>query len=205
MIIKKYFIIVFFIVSTCNSCILMSDKYYETKSIEWQAKSDAAKAYNESIDNRLAEIDPRTGVITLYKQVDQKPMAVYADSNPFIDGLKTTLNSSALKFLTGGLAFKLATDNMQGNTSMYQAGGDMSVTRDSGNSIDYTSTSSEVYGDQSKTNIQDSYNSKTLDKSTMTDDHSVMESDNRSYQNSYNNVTNEYESKEGNTGVNYED
>lgn len=174
---KIKYIICFIVLTLLNSsCILMSDKYYETKAVEWQSKAIAAKSYNDKIETRLANIDPSTGVITLYNQNQASPISIHSDSNPFVEGLNATLNSGAVKLLTGGLAFKLATDNMQGNS--YNSNGNMSVTRDSGNAINHTTKESTVYGDKT----MNSNNSK----SSSVDDHSSASSYESSYEYSEN-------------------
>jgi len=114
-----------------TSCI---PSYYEMKTAEHKAHGLAAAAYNSRIETKLVEIDPETGVITVYNQNQARPIMPQKQRNPFVEFMDVTLNSTVAKIMGGGWAAGYVAGKAQGHYTN-SGSGSIEVTRDSHNPI----------------------------------------------------------------------
>lgn len=130
-------------VMCCQGCILCSDASYATKTAMWQAKAEASKAWAANANKPLATFTAASGeTFVVNNPIQAQPMPVVGEPNAIVQVVDKALNSAGLKFITGGIAFKLATDNMQGNFRA-DNGASIDVTRDSGNTVDVETNHAE--------------------------------------------------------------
>ena len=170
------------ILFTGCSSIMDAKGYHEVQKARWEAMNASAVAYNSKIETKLIDVDPTTGIITVYNQNQHEPIVIRDAPNAFVQGADVVLNSAVAKIVGGGWAAGYALGKVQGNN--YTASGKGSITKDSGNSVNVETRSADgSITDETHTGSDYTTSSTdSNDSSSIIDDHA----DNR---NNYDNAT----------------
>jgi len=151
--------------------------YNATQKAKWDAMNASASAYNARIEAKLVDVDPKTGVITVYNQNQHAPIIVKEAPNAFVQGADVVLNSAVAKIVGGGWAAGYALGKVQGNNYTASGSGSLSVNQDSGNSVSVETRSAEggSVTDETHTNSDYATDDRSyVDDHTVTDDHRDM-------------------------------
>lgn len=181
---KKILVVVSLILCAGCSSLLDPKGYNEVQKTKWEAINASATTYNSKIETKLVEIDPKTGVVTVYNQNQHSPIIVKNQPNAFVQTADVVLNSTVAKIIGGGWAAGYVIGKANGDSYSSNGESSMSVSQDSGNPVSVETRHTEDGGSITDEN----HNGSDYTTSDSNDDNSIID-DHADNRNDFNNST----------------
>lgn len=173
------------ILSLIGCASIMDPKgYNEVQKAKWEAMNASATAYNSNIETKLVDMDPKTGVVTVYNQNQHAPIIVKDQPNAFVQTADVVLNSAGIKILGGGWAAGYVIGKANGDSYSSNGESSMSISQDSGNPVNVETRHTEDGGSITDEN----HNGSDYTTSDSNDDNSIID-DHADNRNDFNNST----------------